>query len=158
VRRDHVASTLATKVAETADASSKFAVVGVAGLDGDLYARCAFEWHTDPATGRKQPYRFAMKSGEPFAMAGIYARSVNHELGEAESALKTFAILTTTANEVMAPIHDRMPVILPLGREKEWLQTDRCSLRQERYRNVVTLPCIFGQQCGRAGKYPQTTK
>jgi len=35
-----------------------------------------YEWHPDPATGRKQPYRFVMKSGEPFAMAGIYARAV----------------------------------------------------------------------------------
>jgi putative SOS response-associated peptidase YedK len=34
-----------------------------------------YEWHTDPKTGRKQPYRFVMKCGEPFAMAGIYARS-----------------------------------------------------------------------------------
>jgi putative SOS response-associated peptidase YedK len=95
-----------------------------------------------------------MKSGEPFAMAGIYARTVNH-------ALKTFAILTTTtttANEVMAPIHDRMSVIMPLGREKECLPTDRFSLRQEHFRNVVTLPRIIRQQCGRAGKYPQTTK
>jgi putative SOS response-associated peptidase YedK len=33
----------------------------------------------------------------------------------------TFAILTTTANELMQPIHERMPVILPLGREKNWL-------------------------------------
>jgi putative SOS response-associated peptidase YedK len=74
------------------------------------------------------------------------------------AAFKAFAILTTTANEVMAPIHDRMPVILPLGREKEWLPTDRCGLQQEHYRNVVTLPCIMRQQCGRAGKYPQTTK
>ena len=31
------------------------------------------------------------------------------------------AVLTTTANEIMQPIHDRMPVILPLGREKNWL-------------------------------------
>jgi putative SOS response-associated peptidase YedK len=74
-----------------------------------------YEWHTNPTTGRKQPYRFVMKSGEPFAMAGIYARDHdNHELFN-------FAILTTIANEVVQPIHDRMPVILPLGREKSWL-------------------------------------
>ena len=50
-------------------------------------------------------------------MAGIYAR------GESESAPVTFAILTTEANNVMRPVHDRMPVILPLGREKQWLPT-----------------------------------
>jgi len=54
-------------------------------------------------------------------MAGIYARSGEHQIGEAESAPVTFAILTTTANEIMQPIHERMPVILPLGRERKWL-------------------------------------
>src|SRR5260370_5531791 len=61
----------------------------------------------------KHMYRLVMKSGEPFAMAGIYARSNNGP--------PTFAILRTAANEVMAPVHDRMPVILPLGNEKSWL-------------------------------------
>lgn len=73
-----------------------------------------YEWKTLD-DGRKQPYRFVLKSGEPFAMAGIYARDHN------EHDRFNFAILTTSANEVMAPIHDRMPVILPLGHEKEWL-------------------------------------
>lgn len=54
-------------------------------------------------------------------MAGIYARGDDHGHGEAENAPVTFAILTTDANEIMQPIHDRMPVILPLGHEKEWL-------------------------------------
>jgi putative SOS response-associated peptidase YedK len=72
-----------------------------------------YEWKT--VGTHKQPYRFVMKSGEPFAMAGIYAR--DHEDHERFN----FAILTTAANEVMQPIHDRMPVILPLGREKQWL-------------------------------------
>jgi putative SOS response-associated peptidase YedK len=62
-----------------------------------------------------------LETGEPFAMAGIYARGYDHGLGEAENGPVTFAILTTTANEIMQPIHERMPVILPLGREKNWL-------------------------------------
>jgi putative SOS response-associated peptidase YedK len=74
-----------------------------------------YEWHTDPTTGRKQPYRFVMKSGEPFAMAGIYAR--DHDDHERFN----FAILTTSANEIMQPIHERMPVILTRGSEKAWL-------------------------------------
>jgi hypothetical protein len=64
-----------------------------------------------------QPYCFVMKSGEPFAMAGIYARR------EREEDPATFAILNTDANEVMEPVHDRMPIILPLGHEKKWLPT-----------------------------------
>ena len=43
------------------------------------------------------------------------------ELGEAENTTVTFAILTTAANEIMQPIHERMPVILPVGGEKNWL-------------------------------------
>ena len=74
-----------------------------------------YEWHTDPKTKRKQPYRFVLKSGEPFAMAGIYSR------GEHEANPATFAILTTEPNELMQPVHDRMPVILPLGNERQWL-------------------------------------
>jgi putative SOS response-associated peptidase YedK len=79
-----------------------------------------YEWQTLPS-GKKQPYRIMPKSGEPFAMAGIYARSDDHQFGEAESAPVSFAILTTAANEIMQPIHERMPVIFPLGREKNWL-------------------------------------
>jgi putative SOS response-associated peptidase YedK len=41
--------------------------------------------------------------------------------GNSDRAPVTFAILTTEANDVMQPIHDRMPVILPLGHEKAWL-------------------------------------
>jgi putative SOS response-associated peptidase YedK len=78
-----------------------------------------YEWKTIGT--RKQPYRIMLKSGEPFAMAGIYARGSDHQLGDAESTTVTFAILTTTANELMQPIHEGMPVILPLGHEKQWL-------------------------------------
>ena len=42
----------------------------------------------------------------------------------AEKSPVNFAILTTKANEAVSYIHERMPVILPLGREKQWLQTN----------------------------------
>jgi putative SOS response-associated peptidase YedK len=48
-------------------------------------------------------------------MAGIYSRGKN------EGDPFTFAILTTEANDVMRPVHDRMPVMLMPGHEKEWL-------------------------------------
>ena len=78
-----------------------------------------YEWKDTPRG--KQPYRIMLKSGEPFAMAGIYARTETHYFEAAEKSLVTFAILTTVANEIMQPIHERMPVILPLGHEKHWL-------------------------------------
>jgi putative SOS response-associated peptidase YedK len=74
-----------------------------------------YEWKT--VGTHKQPYRFVLKSGEPFAMAGIYARDPD------DASRLSFAILTTTANEVMQPIHERMPVLLMPGTEKTWLPT-----------------------------------
>ena len=78
-----------------------------------------YEWKTLP-NGAKQPYRITLKTGEPFAMAGIYAREPT-EFDTAEKNPVNFAILTTTANDAVGHIHDRMPVILPLRREKNWL-------------------------------------
>jgi putative SOS response-associated peptidase YedK len=72
-----------------------------------------YEWKT--IGGRKQPYRFMLRSGEPFAMAGIYARE------DREDGPVNFAILTMEANDAVRPFHHRMPVILPLGKEKAWL-------------------------------------
>jgi putative SOS response-associated peptidase YedK len=80
-----------------------------------------YEWKT--VGSRKQPYRITLKTGEPFAMAGIYAREPDG-FETAEKNPVNFAILTTKANEAVAHIHDRMPVILPLGREKQWLPPD----------------------------------
>jgi putative SOS response-associated peptidase YedK len=75
-----------------------------------------YEWAT--VNGRKQPYRFLLKTGEPFAMAGIYARP---DFPEAQGAAVSFAILTTAANDAVRSLHHRMPVILPVGKEKQWL-------------------------------------
>src|SRR5262249_20968857 len=77
-----------------------------------------YEWKT--MGGKKQPYRIMLKSGEPFAMAGIYAREPT-KFETAEPNPVNFAILITAANEATRHIHDRMPVILPLGAEKNWL-------------------------------------
>jgi putative SOS response-associated peptidase YedK len=53
-------------------------------------------------------------------MAGIYGRNLT-TFETAEKNPVNFAIFTTNANETVSYIHDRMPVILPLGREKNWL-------------------------------------
>ncbi|HNS17062.1 MAG TPA: SOS response-associated peptidase [Bacteroidales bacterium] len=70
---------------------------------------------------RKVPYRIVMKNGDLFAMAGIWDSWRDPE----ERVVHSFAIITTTPNELMQPIHDRMPVILPRRFEKEWLTSDR---------------------------------
>lgn len=58
----------------------------------------------------------------PFAMAGIWDEWVNQESGE---VVQSFAIITTTANEVLQAVgHHRSPVILPKEREGDWLNSE----------------------------------
>jgi putative SOS response-associated peptidase YedK len=73
-----------------------------------------YEWKTE--NGKKRPYRFVMRNREPFAMAGIW------EKADFDDEPPTFAILTTKANELATEVHDRMPVILPIGAEHQWLK------------------------------------
>jgi putative SOS response-associated peptidase YedK len=74
-----------------------------------------YEWKRS-GTG-KVPYRIAFKTEEPFAFAGIW--SLVHDTQGARQP--TFAILTTEANALVAPIHHRMPVILREQDEADWL-------------------------------------
>jgi len=76
-----------------------------------------FEWRSAGRT--KVPYRILLKSGEPFAFAGIWQESGDGVPG--------FAIITTPANQLVANIHDRMPVILAQNGERPWLE-DRMSV------------------------------
>ncbi|MFV2071472.1 MAG: SOS response-associated peptidase [Thermoanaerobaculales bacterium] len=65
----------------------------------------------------KQPYYIHFEDRRPFAFAGLWER-----WGEDRgSPLETFTIITTRANALIAPLHDRMPVILPPGQFKDWL-------------------------------------
>ena len=79
-----------------------------------------YEWHR-VGKGPSQPYAIRHEDGTPLAFAGIW--SLWREPGAAEDAepLRTFSIVTTTANEVLAPIHDRMPVIVAPGAWPLWL-------------------------------------
>ena len=70
-----------------------------------------YEW--EKTRGGKQPYLVGMADGSPLALAGLWERWKNPEA--AGEVVHTFTVLTTEPNELCAPIHDRMPVIL--GRE-----------------------------------------
>ncbi len=74
-----------------------------------------YEWTGRP--GAKQPHLVRLKSCALFALAGVW----EHWLGADGSELETMAILTTAANADMAPIHDRMPVILEPAAFERWL-------------------------------------
>ncbi|MHC1777295.1 MAG: SOS response-associated peptidase [Lentimicrobium sp.] len=75
-----------------------------------------YEW---VHTGKKQPFRFQMKDDSPFAMAGIWEQW-SQKPGE---TLFSFAIVTTSPNTLMEPIHNRMPVILPTDSYDAWLNS-----------------------------------
>ena len=63
------------------------------------------------------PMRVALRSGEPFAFAGLWETWRSPEGAQVASC----TIITTTPNAVMEPVHNRMPVILPRDAEGEWL-------------------------------------
>ena len=66
---------------------------------------------------RRKLHAFGMKDGKPFGVAGIWENWRNSS-GEWE---RTFCIITVPANELVAPIHDRMPAIIPIERHARWL-------------------------------------
>jgi putative SOS response-associated peptidase YedK len=77
-----------------------------------------YEWQR-MAAGPKQPFHITRADGSLFAFAGLW--SIWH--GEGDETLRTCTILTTAANEAIAPLHDRMPIILPRDAEAAWLDT-----------------------------------
>ncbi|MEM9719859.1 MAG: SOS response-associated peptidase [Bacteroidota bacterium] len=65
----------------------------------------------------KQPYRIVLRSGKPFYFAGLYSEWKSPE----GNGIPSFTILTTEPNELVAPIHNRMPVILNKEAALNWL-------------------------------------
>lgn len=82
-----------------------------------------YEWHAHES--QKIPYFISLKSGKPFAFAGIWERWDDKEKGE---KLETTAIITTAANDFMSQLHDRMPVVLESGRTDAWLAGEESAL------------------------------
>jgi len=75
-----------------------------------------YEWQkTDSG---KQPFYIHMKDGSPFAFAGLWETWKNGE------EIRSCAIITTEANDLMGEIHHRMPVILPPENYDLWLDPD----------------------------------
>jgi len=76
-----------------------------------------YEWQARP--GGKQPWYIRPRAGALFAFAALWER-----WSGPDGALETCAILVTEANAALAPIHDRMPVILPPSAWSRWLECD----------------------------------
>jgi putative SOS response-associated peptidase YedK len=75
-----------------------------------------YEWK-QTASGAKQPLHIGMKDAAPFALAGLFERWLSPD-GE---VLDTCTIITTQANALLAPLHDRMPVIVAPVAYDRWL-------------------------------------
>ena len=73
-----------------------------------------YEWKQD---NEKTPFHIHLKNEKPFAMARIWDKWKDAEGRE----INSFSIITTEANDLMKSIHHRMPVILPLSEQKNWL-------------------------------------
>jgi len=74
-----------------------------------------YEWKKGPPP--RQPFFFHMKDGKPFAFAGLWERWESPE----GTAIESCTMLTTTPNDLVATVHDRMPVILGADRYATWL-------------------------------------
>jgi putative SOS response-associated peptidase YedK len=77
-----------------------------------------YEWQQ--VAGGKQPYHFELTDGGTFAFAGLY--SLWHDEGGAE--LHSYTIITTTPNDLVRPVHDRMPAMLRREDEARWLDPE----------------------------------
>ena len=87
-----------------------------------------YEWQRRGKT--RQPWLFGLRDGAPMVFAGLWERwtvpagaTLNGSLAERSpgDAVETCTILTTAANGTVAPVHGRMPVILPSDAWDAWL-------------------------------------
>lgn len=113
-----------------------------------------YEWET--VKGKKRPVYFHLPERKPFAFAGFWERSREHE------GQKTFVVMTTEANAFMRPVHDRMPVILDREGVEAWLcggNTDVLAtppenlLECERVSAMVNSPANNNHHCIEPFKY-----
>ncbi len=87
------------------------------------YHRCLilsdgfYEWQAQPGTKSKIPHFIHLRSASPFAFAGLW----EHWNSPDGSEIRSATIITTEPNDLMARLHNRMPVILPNETYAQWL-------------------------------------
>jgi putative SOS response-associated peptidase YedK len=88
-----------------------------------------YEWRK--LAGGKQPYLIRFADGSPFGFAGLWERWHDSDGRPVDSC----TIITTTPNDLVAELHDRMPVVLPQRHYAEWLGPD--TLATERLNELL---------------------
>lgn len=79
----------------------------------------------------RKPLYFSLKSGNLFGFAGLYESWISPD----QQTINTCTIITTVSNELISPIHDRMPVIVPRNDEATWLDPE--------YKDPNELPSLL---------------
>lgn len=79
-----------------------------------------YEWQQQEDKKQKQPFYFRLSDGQPFAFAGLW----EHWKGADGEEIESCTLLTTEPNELMQPIHNRMPVILDPKDYDLWLDSE----------------------------------
>ena len=82
-----------------------------------------YEWAVVEGRKKKQPLFIHRADGDPLAFAGLWETWKGPER-DADEVLLSCTIVTCAANETMAPVHDRMPVVLPPDAWDRWLDRD----------------------------------
>jgi len=83
-----------------------------------------YEWQKLEGSRRKQPWFFRRRDGEPIAFGGLWEIWHDPKAGDDAPRIRTFTIITTEPNELMKPIHDRMPLILAESTWDQWLDAE----------------------------------
>ncbi|MBW8010041.1 MAG: SOS response-associated peptidase [Chloroflexi bacterium] len=79
-----------------------------------------YEWVKNPGQKAKVPYYIQLESQEPFGMAGLWEVWFSPDGSE----IKSCTIITTSPNDKISKLHNRMPVILPKSAHSVWLERE----------------------------------
>lgn len=79
-----------------------------------------FEWQAIPGQKKKQKLRFGSPDGSPLALAGLWDVWMPPE----RLPIESYTIITTAANQLLEPIHERMPAVLGRSDWDAWLDPD----------------------------------
>lgn len=97
-----------------------------------------YEWQAVEGARKKQPWYIHRRDGDVLALAGLWD-SWRPVKGSDEGRIVSCSIITTGANASMAPLHDRMPVVLPPSAWAAWLDPDNDRV-EELHRLLVPAP------------------
>jgi len=116
-----IGNRLANARSETLATKPAFRAAWERGQRCAIIADVFFEWQA--ATPRKQPWAIRLAGGAPFALAGLWERWRDPAHPDAPT-VASCTVITTAPNALIAPLHDRMPVMLTGDALERWIDRD----------------------------------